>query len=149
MAPKAATAAARASSAGGSAAKSAAAHISSVLSKLAEGKTADWEKVWYPQQRSRRLPSSRRPVAGLRRTACHAPQPPRCCRCARRRGSPPPTHAPTPHPFLRCQDEALDTIYWIRQLIGVSLGILWGYLHPSGLVGFFGCGQRAGGARLL
>jgi hypothetical protein len=40
---------------------------------------------------------------------------------------------PSPYP---CQDEALDLIYWLRQVFGVLAGFVWGYLQTPGLLGF-------------
>ena len=33
------------------------------------------------------------------------------------------------------QDEFLDVIYWLRQLLGVMLGIVWGLLPLKGILG--------------
>ena len=34
------------------------------------------------------------------------------------------------------QDEVLDVIYWWRQLLGLLLGLVWGILPLTGLIGF-------------
>ncbi|KIY98843.1 putative Uncharacterized protein C20orf24 like protein [Monoraphidium neglectum] len=34
------------------------------------------------------------------------------------------------------KDEALDLIYWLRQVFGVLAGFVWGYLQTPGLLGF-------------
>lgn len=39
--------------------------------------------------------------------------------------------------FLLYQDEFLDVIYWIRQVCGVSLGLIWGLLPLTGITGLF------------
>lgn len=36
------------------------------------------------------------------------------------------------------KDEALDLIYWLRQLMGLIAGVAWGYIPLPGLIGFFG-----------
>ena len=33
------------------------------------------------------------------------------------------------------QDEFLDVIYWMRQLVGIVVGILWGVLPIKGILG--------------
>ena len=33
------------------------------------------------------------------------------------------------------QDEFLDVVYWIRQIIGVLLGVVWGIIPLKGLIG--------------
>jgi len=33
------------------------------------------------------------------------------------------------------KDEFLDVVYWIRQILGVLIGIMWGVLAVKGLVG--------------
>jgi len=38
----------------------------------------------------------------------------------------------------RDKDEFLDVIYWLRQIMGVCLGILWGILHIKGVLGLVG-----------
>lgn len=34
------------------------------------------------------------------------------------------------------QDDVLDTLYWLRQALGLFLGMLWGFLPITGLIGF-------------
>jgi len=36
------------------------------------------------------------------------------------------------------KDEFLDVIYWLRQIMGVCLGIIWGVLHIKGVLGLVG-----------
>ncbi|KAI8466076.1 MAG: hypothetical protein J3K34DRAFT_524834 [Monoraphidium minutum] len=36
------------------------------------------------------------------------------------------------------KDEALDVIYWLRQVVGALAGLAWGYLQMPGLFGFLG-----------
>ena len=33
------------------------------------------------------------------------------------------------------QDEFLDSVYWIRQIVAVVFGILWGVIKFKGLLG--------------
>ena len=33
------------------------------------------------------------------------------------------------------QDEFLDIIYWLRQVLGVVMGLIWGALPVKGIVG--------------
>ena len=33
------------------------------------------------------------------------------------------------------KDEFLDVIYWLRQIVGVVLGLIWGVLQIKGIVG--------------
>lgn len=35
------------------------------------------------------------------------------------------------------QDEFLDVIYWGRQVLGVALGLVWGFIPLKGFVGLF------------
>ncbi len=50
----------------------------------------------------------------------------------------------SPHPTFTLlhlhprQEEALDFIYWFRQVLGIVAGIVWGYIPLPGLVGFVG-----------
>lgn len=36
---------------------------------------------------------------------------------------------------LLFQDEFLDVIYWMRQIMGVVLGLLWGLIPLKGILG--------------
>ncbi len=33
------------------------------------------------------------------------------------------------------QDEFLDVIYWIRQIMGVVIGVVWGIMPLKGIIG--------------
>jgi len=33
------------------------------------------------------------------------------------------------------KDEFLDVIYWFRQVLGVALGLLWGFVAVKGIIG--------------
>ncbi|KAF6032417.1 C20orf24 [Bugula neritina] len=35
------------------------------------------------------------------------------------------------------KDEFLDAVYWLRQIISLIMGILWGYLLLQGFIGLF------------
>lgn len=35
------------------------------------------------------------------------------------------------------QDEFLDVIYWGRQVLGVALGLVWGFIPLKGFIGLF------------
>lgn len=39
--------------------------------------------------------------------------------------------------MLACffQDEFLDVVYWLRQILGVVIGLIWGLIPLKGLVG--------------
>ncbi len=37
--------------------------------------------------------------------------------------------------FAVLQDEFLDVVYWIRQIVGVVLGVIWGIVPLKGLIG--------------
>ncbi|KAK2166672.1 hypothetical protein LSH36_37g16006, partial [Paralvinella palmiformis] len=39
------------------------------------------------------------------------------------------------HIFYLLQDEFLDVIYWMRQLVGIVVGVLWGVLPIKGILG--------------
>lgn len=42
----------------------------------------------------------------------------------------------------RAQDELLDTVYWMRQLIALLCGIIWGGIPLKGLPAFLGWASR-------
>ena len=33
------------------------------------------------------------------------------------------------------QDEFLDVIYWMRQILGIVLGLIWGFIPLTGIFG--------------
>lgn len=35
----------------------------------------------------------------------------------------------------KLQDEFLDVIYWVRQILGVILGVVWGIIPLKGFIG--------------
>ncbi len=42
------------------------------------------------------------------------------------------------HPFLNAiQDELLDVIFWLRQVIGIVLGLIWAAIPFTGVFSFF------------
>ncbi|XP_041376278.1 respirasome Complex Assembly Factor 1-like [Gigantopelta aegis] len=41
----------------------------------------------------------------------------------------------TPDATWKDKDEFLDVIYWLRQIIGVILGVVWGVLPLKGFIG--------------
>lgn len=38
-------------------------------------------------------------------------------------------------PFILLKDEFLDVIYWLRQIIAVILGVIWGVAPLKGFLG--------------
>ncbi len=41
------------------------------------------------------------------------------------------------------QDELLDVVYWVRQVLAVLQGLIWGAVPLTGLLAFLGCARRA------
>lgn len=40
------------------------------------------------------------------------------------------------HSHRWLQDDVLDTLYWLRQALGLLQGLLWGLLPITGMIGF-------------
>ncbi|XP_050724848.1 respirasome Complex Assembly Factor 1-like [Eriocheir sinensis] len=47
------------------------------------------------------------------------------------------TRAVTSNSHWPDKDEFLDVIYWGRQVLGVALGLVWGFIPLKGFVGLF------------
>ena len=39
------------------------------------------------------------------------------------------------HAIGNIQDEFLDVVYWLRQILGLILGVVWGVLPLKGFLG--------------